>query len=91
MRLWAVFELALDLFTDSAVKPSCWGAQLLGNVILLRLGEQQWRDANLKKISTVMGHDCFIFRKLLCGPSGLVLEMQGYSDKFPLLVVENFF
>lgn len=62
----------------------------MGNVILLRLGKQQWRDANLRKISTEMGHDCFMFRKLLCDPAVLVLEMQGYSDKFPLLIMENF-
>lgn len=62
----------------------------MGNIILLRLGEQQWRDANLRKISTEMDHDCFMFRKLLCDPAGLVLEMQGYSDKFPLLIMENF-
>lgn len=36
-----------------------------------------------------MGHD-FMFRKLLCDPAGSVLEMQGYSDKFPLLLMENF-
>lgn len=60
----------------------------MGNVILLRLGKQQWRDANLRKISTEMGHDCFMFRKLLCDPAVLVLEMQGHSDKFPLLIMD---
>lgn len=64
----------------------CWApnssseTQLMGNIILLRLGEQQWRDANLRRISTEMGHDSFMFRKLLCDPAGWVLEMQGISN-----------
>lgn len=85
-------------FSPAGSWPFCWcwapnsgsETQLMGNVILLRLGEQQWRDANLRKKNTEMGHDCFTFRKLLCDPAGLVLGMQGYSDKFPLLIVENF-
>lgn len=46
----------------------------MGNVRLLRLGEsyeQQWRAANLRKKSTGMGHDRFVFRKLLHDPAGL--------------------
>lgn len=46
----------------------------MGNVTLLRLGEsceQQWRPANLRKKSTGMGHNRFVFRKLLRDPAGL--------------------